>query len=268
MELDKSVCCYLPWFRFGDRENTENITLRRLLSHTAGLPAEYTPDGTRDEADFLPILKSEIEKAMPVSMAKEDKYLYSNLGIRLAAAAMERVTGERFSTLAKKSVLEPLGMKNTAFTLGDDERTLLCYPHMKSEDGGIKCSHYVAENAARYAAGGLYSNALDLAKLARLILGGGRVGDTRIIGEKSFSEMIKPRAAMGNESFDEYGITMMLHKQGGATYYGHLGSAPPYATSLFVDRESGFGVALLMNTYVPSLRHSIPELIFDMLREK
>lgn len=71
LELDAPITRYLPWFSFGDRENTENITLRRLLSHTAGLPMEYTPDGTRNEADFLPILKDEIAKASPVSMAKE-----------------------------------------------------------------------------------------------------------------------------------------------------------------------------------------------------
>ena len=265
LELDKPVECYLPWFSFGDKDNTKKITLRRLLSHTAGLPAEYKPDGTRNEADFLPVLKEEIKKAEPFSSADEGKYLYSNLGIRLAAATLEAVTGERFSTLAKACVLDPLNMKNTTFTLGEDEKQLLCYPHEKSEDGHIKCSHYIAENAARYAAGGLYSNALDLAKLARLILNGGVAESEEIVSKHSFAEMLTPRAEMGNETCDEYGLTMMLHKHNGAVYYGHLGSAPPYATSLFVDIKNGFGVITLMNTYIPFLRHKIPEMIFDII---
>ena len=265
LELDAPITQYLPWFSFGDSDNTDNITLRRLLSHTAGMPAEYTPDGTRNEADFLHVLKDEISKASPVSDARDCKYLYSNLGIRLAAAAMEAVSGERFSALARKSVLEPIGMTNTAFHLRDEARINLCYPHEKNENGEAKCSHYIAENAARYAAGGLYSNSLDLSKLARLILMGGAYEGGRIISEESFSEMLAPSAQMSNPRCDEYGLTMMMHKYKSSVYHGHLGSAPPYATSLFVDRKEGYGVVTLMNSYVPILRHKIPEMIFDMI---
>jgi hypothetical protein len=44
---------------------------------------------------------------------------------------------------------------------------------------------------------------------------------------------------------------------------GHLGSAPPYATSMFVSDELGLGVITLMNTEYKELREQIPQAIFE-----
>ena len=63
LSLDEPVKTYVPWLTLEDADAAEKITLRLLLSHTAGLPSEYTPEGARDEAALGPSLRVELPAA-------------------------------------------------------------------------------------------------------------------------------------------------------------------------------------------------------------
>ena len=56
-----------------------------------------------------------------------------------------------------------------------------------------------------------------------------------------------------------------IHRFGDKVLYGHLGSAPPFSSSLFTDPASGYAVALMINTECNDLRYKIPELILTEL---
>jgi CubicO group peptidase (beta-lactamase class C family) len=120
--------------------------------------------------------------------------------------------------------------------------------------------HDLQENAIRHAAGGLFSNADDLCRLARLILNDG-VTDRgeRIVSAETVALMRTPHSSGGN------GLTMRSFDGGDRHLYGHLGSAPPYALSLMTDQQSGYGVIALINTQEDDLRENIPKKIFEFL---
>ena len=123
------------------------------------------------------------------------------------------------------------------------------------------------ENAARMAAGGIYSSSSELTKLARCVLNNGKsdTGST-VISESSMEEMKKIHAFAGKEAYTYYGLTMMRLDKDGEEYYGHLGSAPPYSSSLYVHPRSGYGVITLINTEVKNeVRLEIPQIIFSEL---
>lgn len=262
LSLDTPIVCYLPWFTLSDMRAAASITLSHLLSHTSGLPGEYTPEGPLNESTLLPILKAEIPKLVLQSKVDEGKFLYSNWGIRLVSAIIESVTGERYSTLAKRYVLDPLGMTSSTF-FGDAARASgasISLPHTKDGDF-FRVSHNIKENHSRLATGGLFSNVLDLARLGGVILSDGVAQDgTRVINSASLLAMRTPRATMS--SGDKYGFTMALHNHpSGRVTVGHNGNADPYTSSLFVDLVSGLGAAVMINTYDKTLRTELSDLI-------
>lgn len=257
IEVDKNVSEYIPWL---DKANG-NMTVKKLLSHTAGLPREYTPDGPRDESLLEKSLMDELKKVDLGAIQDKSEYLYSNLGIRLASLIMEKVTGERFTSLAQKLVLEPLGMTDTTYFLDKAIQKDLCYP-CDIVDGKLSLHEKTWENAVRYSAGGLFSTITDLSRLARFILNEKSDNGEKIISDNSFS-IIKSKIAKDKKApCDYYGQTMMSKERGNITLVGHLGSAPPYATALFTAGD--MGVILLMNTYHSELRLEIVQKIFDL----
>lgn len=264
LELDRPVREYYPFLELSDERATARLTLRHLLSHTSGLPKEYTPDGAREEYTLEPSLRGALPHLALHSLPGEGKYLYSNWGIRLASLICEKVTDKPYSQLARELVIEPLGMTRTTF----DSRVAMTYPlslpHEEQADGKLGVLHYMKENAARLAAGGLYSSAEDLCCLARLLLNGGKTDDgVALITPESFAQMSRAHAT--REGNDTYGLTLMHYNSPVGPLLGHLGNADPYATSLFVDRQSGLGVVTLLNTFRAELRNEIPVTVLKEL---
>ena len=264
LSLDEPVRTYVPWLSLKNEDAAGKITLRHLLSHTSGLPKEYTPEGARDEAALGPSLRVELPEAELASLPGEGKYLYSNLGIRLASLCAERVTGKRFTELVEETVLVPLGMGQTTFDLRVAATYPISIPHDNDEKGNPIPYRRIKENAARMAAGGLYSTAEDLCKMARCLLRGCKTADgTPILKPETFAEMCRVHAD-ADEKYS-YGLTMRMQHFGDRELYGHHGWAPPYSSSLFVDPISGYGVVTMINTECNALRERIPELVFAEL---
>lgn len=265
LELDGLVKDYLPWLSFTNGAE-QQMTLRHLLSHTSGLPVEYTPNGPREESALEQSLKDGLRDLELLALPEEKHYCYSNWGIRLASLVAEKQTGKPFSELAKEYILDPLGMDKTTFDIRMAITYPISLPHEEDENGELKVFHYMKENAARYAAGGLYSSASELCKLARFLLAGGvNAEGARIVSERSMQEMFTPHTPATGKEEMHYGLTLFMRNQNDRLTLGHIGSAPPYATSLFVEPESGYGVVTLMNTQRDHLRYEVPDLVFEEL---
>ncbi len=263
LNLDTPIINYIPYLNLTNKLTQNTVTLRHLLSHVSGLPKEYNPDGERDEIFLKQTTVEQISKLKLLSTIKEQKYCYSNWGIRLASLVAQEVTGKYFSTLVNNLIIRPLKMDKTTF----DPLVALTYPtalpHIY-EDGELKVIHKINENATRYAAGGLFSNLEDLSKLARFILNKGKNDDGfQVLSANSINEM-SLRKVDCNESYYAYGLTNMFFERHGIKVQGHLGSHPPYATSLIIDNIQGYGIITLMNTYCENLRLDIP---FEILKE-
>ena len=265
LNLDTTIDKYLPRLKL-NKDAQKTITLRHLLSHKSGLPSEYTPEGAREESALEESLKGELANCTLESEPQQLKHLYSNLGIRLASLIAQQKTGEYYSALAKKYVLNPLGMTKTTFDLRDAATYPLSLPHT-AEDNGFEVEHHIKENAARLAAGGLYSNTDDLSRLARCILNGGKADNGKeIVSQKTLDEMINHKwnyIKTGKDSC--YGLTMTIKEYKDGFLAGHLGNAAPYGAGFFCDIKKGYGAIVLMNTFNSDLRYEIPKMIMEML---
>ena len=268
LSLDRPVKDYIPWLHLRSQEAQEQMTLRHLMSHTSGLPVEYTPNGPREESALEQTLMDELAAAEFATLPADGVHLYSNLGIRLASCMAQRVTGRMFTELCQDYALTPLGMNSTTFDLRKAATYPICKPHVDGEDGSLQVYHYIKENAARMAAGGLYSNTEDLCKLARYLLNGRTDAGETILRPESLEEMFRIHAMTSPIVQSHYGLTMCIRPFKGRVLRGHTGSAPPYATVLFTEPQSGYGIVALLNTQRDKMRIGITELLFgDLLRD-
>ena len=108
MDVDAPLSRYLPDFRGGGKEN---VTLRHLLTHRAGLYQwlpTYYHTSTRDEA-------SEYIRARPLAWEVGEGRHYSDLGFMLLGLAVERVAGTSLDAFLRERIYEPLGLDRTGF---------------------------------------------------------------------------------------------------------------------------------------------------------
>ena len=120
LELDAPLSEHLS-------EIDEGLTLRDVLSHASGLPAD---DASARRVQLDPNaswngVAAAYREVKPVVLPRTQR-IYSNAGYALAADALEQATGMDYRTYITESVLIPLGMQQTTFGVGvDDDANVL-----------------------------------------------------------------------------------------------------------------------------------------------
>lgn len=250
IDFDKSVKYYLPWFNLNDEIKIEN-----LLSHTAGLPSEYTPDGERDEDRLEEVLKKDVPK-LTLEYKPRCGYKYSNWGFRLLSLIYQKITNMQFSKLDSDLVLKPLGMNSSTFDIQKAMTYSFALPHDKEG----KVIHKIEINATRYAAGGLISSAKDMSCLSRCLLNYGYP----LINRESFEYMCK-RIAKTQSGF--YGLGLQESNYNEKSVLGHGGDNNPYFSTTKVIQKDNIGIGIMCNTdgVKQFVTVDLPNIIFDIL---
>jgi CubicO group peptidase (beta-lactamase class C family) len=113
LDLDRDVNDYLD-FEI-PKTYPEPVTLRRLLTHTAGFEDTLKNLFVAHESDMKP-LRSYLVDQMPARIFPPGKVpSYSNYGFTLAGYIVERVSGEKFERYIDDHILKPLRMTNSTF---------------------------------------------------------------------------------------------------------------------------------------------------------
>ncbi len=291
LDLDADVSDALGWRLRHPRFPDTPITLRLLLSHRAGLTdaAGYWQVPLGEELREL----LEDPHAWDAAHAPGDFFRYANLGFPLVAQAMERAGGERFDLLMQRLVLQPLdiaGCYNWATCdAATAARAVVLYDAagqpVRDDHGGRApdCAVITAPgascdlslwqagaNGALFSPqGGLRISARGLAKIGRLLLGGGQVDGVRLLSPASVEQLLAPawQSAPGNgigheedtgdgqarAFFCRYGLaaqTLASPQPGcsddpfgdGVQRVGHSGSAYGLRSGLWIDPAAGTGV--------------------------
>jgi CubicO group peptidase (beta-lactamase class C family) len=116
VDLDEPVTSYLPEFTVRSRWESQperRITLRHLLSHTAGFTHEAPLGGNLDQRDgsFEEHCRSIADTWLRFPVGNH--FEYSNLGYDLAAYVLQRVHRENFADIMHRTLFEPLGLHRT-----------------------------------------------------------------------------------------------------------------------------------------------------------
>jgi CubicO group peptidase (beta-lactamase class C family) len=175
---------------------SREITIRDLLTHTSGLlsrgpgeaAARLAPrKPTETLADYIPRLA-----AAPLDFQPGTWWSYSPAaGIDVLGRVVEVVSGQTFDRFLEQRLFDPLGMKDTGFTL-TDSRTARLVPLYRKTAGGLeKTSGDAAGVDTVYfsGAGGLLSTADDYLQFAQMLVNGGQMNGRRFLSPKTVELM-------------------------------------------------------------------------------
>ncbi|MDJ0460179.1 serine hydrolase [Streptomyces sp. H27-C3] len=253
LELEGKVTAYLPEFGGAGKQD---ITVRQLLTHTSGfrswIPLYKEP--TREGK--LRLLWNEAPTSAPGT-----KYLYSDLNLISLQLVLEEITGRTLEALLHDEITAPLGMHRTRFNppaswkpkIAATEDARLPWSGLER---GLVWGEVHDENAFGFGGvaghAGVFSDAWDLAILARTLLNGGAYGRRRILEPESVELMFTDF----NTAFpgDEHGLGFELYQHWymGAMATprtaGHTGFT---GTSLVLDPSTDSFLVVLGNSVHP-----------------
>lgn len=233
------------------------ITLRMLLSHTAGIafPSRKPTDGAISLKSYVASLIK-----TPLAFQPGTSYEYG-FGPTVAGRIIEIVSGMKYEDFMRTRVFEPLGMKDTTFHPNDALRARIARTYKMDEDTQELVPGYnpfVTSDASvthmPEPAGGLFSTAADMGRFYAMIANNGELDGRRILKAKSVKDMTTPVTAGSKQLNYACGWQCNTETQRvcAAMPVGSFGHGGAFATNGWVDVKSGIvTVFLVQNVLVP-----------------
>jgi len=162
------------------RKPKRDITLRHLLTHTAGFSYEiWNPDIVKyQQAMSVPGITGCENKALttPLTFDPGDRWDYG-INIDWAGKMVEAASGQKLGQYMKANILGPLGMDSTAFFITPEMRGRLAKIHHRGPDGALAPDMELEipqQPEFEMGGGGLYSTVGDYLKFVRMMLNQGK----------------------------------------------------------------------------------------------
>ncbi|HEY5835640.1 serine hydrolase domain-containing protein [Streptomyces sp.] len=242
VELDEPLREHLPELR----GLSVPLTLRQVLSHTAGLPSG--PDSSEVAAltarRYVEAHCTDRVLVMPPGTG----FSYSNAGYVVAGRLIETVTGMTWAEAMRTLVLRPLGTR-PAF-LGDDasDRPVTVGHSVHPDTGRVRPVRQVL-SGAEAAAGALLASATDLVALGLAHLGAAAGPSSSGLLPAAVAEEMRRPVPQADPCglADGWAPGFALFRQGSTAWFGHDGNALGTACHLRADPATGTVVAFTSN---------------------
>lgn len=274
LHWDDKVTKYIPDFSLKTKENTDQVTLRHLLSHTTGLPYHaftYEIDNGQ-KIDPLIYHLRDLELTGPPGKM----YSYQNVAYSVIGKVIESATGKPYDVVMAERVFKPLHMSEASLTFEDmmanNDKAL---PHAHSLRGwkpqAISETYYNVGPA-----GGVNASISDMARWLKELTG----NENKVLGPSIKDEMFKPvvRATARNRYFRNWkkssgsyyslGWRVLTFKTDTINYHG--GYVNHYRSEIAVKGNDGIGICVLVNSAGQLADRAIPEffILYEKYRQK
>jgi len=201
LKLDDEVAKYLPKYKdplviskFNEADSTYEtrpakrpITIRHLLTHTSGIGYGFaSPTLTKIMAKTG---KAELD--LPLLFDPGESWAYG-ASTRVLGNVVEVISGQKIDAFLESRILGPLGMHDTSYLVPPSKYPRVVAVNARDAEGKFVERPMPATLTAQVAGdGGLYGTAGDYGLFLRMLLNRGKLGDTRILSEKSVKTMLE-----------------------------------------------------------------------------
>jgi len=252
INLDTAVSSYLKRWKLpqSDFEN-EQVTIRRLLSHTAGLTDELGYNGFENR-DSIQSIESSLTKAkdadsdisgeVRVGIEPGSEWKYSGGGFTLLQLVVEETSGQSFNDFMIANLFRPLIMNSSTYILNDSLSNRLC-EFYNSNNTAAPHFYYTS-----LAATSLYTSLSDLEIFFQLFLKGknGEPIGRGIISPESLQLMRETHWDIMGEGIYGLGCMLYIDIENNEDIFGHDGkSTPPINTAIRINPVTGDGIIIL-----------------------
>ena len=230
------------------------LTLRQLLSHSAGLTVHGFPGYPAGRG--LPTTAQILDGELPantdpvrVTIVPGTQFRYSGGGTTIVQQVLEDVTGTPFAALMRELVLDPLGMHDSTYEQPLPERL-----HSQAATGHRSGGAPIPGGWHTYpemAAAGLWSTASDLARFALGIIRAWQGEAEAIISQEMARQMltpILPTFAPAGDLDTFVALGLFVNDDTDAPRFGHSGSDAGFTAQLYGWPAAGRAVAVMVNT--------------------
>lgn len=245
IDLDQPVVKYLKNWDFPETSfSIEKITVRQLLSHTAGMyigdfMTRYSPE------EEIPTLEENLSDEAILINEPGTSFSYSNVGYNVLELLVEEVTGRDFAEYMQQEVLLPLGMLDASFNWSKDFKPPVPNGYnLKGEAIPV----YVYSHKA---SGGLFATVDDIAAFVSAGMQSSSKGQ-QVINTDSMNAIYTPVAEdirVYNLVFDAYGFGHYIENLSNSYQaVSHGGQGTGWMTHFHAVPETGDGIVILTNS--------------------
>ena len=254
VELDAPVIKYIPDLRLSDPQVAKTVTLRKLLSHTSGLPSDEQWPAQ------VPLTREGIVSefaTMPITAQPGTRFQYCSRCIVLAAYVLERITGQSWEAYTKEHIFEPLRMTTASFgPLGLEQAPDRAQPYRHNAvvgDVPVPWSRLQYLNSLA-PAGGIDATVDEMARYALLQLDDGTLSGLRVVSSEMMAELHRPEVVLGADWAPSARVQNLHYAlgwftadvRGGHLVY-HNGINPGFRTTIVLAPYAKTGVVVLTN---------------------
>jgi CubicO group peptidase (beta-lactamase class C family) len=273
LNLDDPVVRHVPELRevHNPYGPVEDVTLRHLLSHSAGFRASTWPwGGDEDWHPYEPTRWAQLVAMMPyteVMFEPGSRFSYSNPGILFLGKVIERFSGDDWEVYVDKNILRPLGMQRSYFDITPYHLIGYRSNNYRIEDGRPVANGLDFDTGITVSNGGLNAPVPDIARYIAF-LSGARPMDV-VLARASLEEMWRPvvRAAEAPAGGQEsVGLTFFISEWPNLRLVGHTGSQRAFQSFFYVDPETGAASIGVFNTDAGSRGRPHTREIIDRIR--
>ncbi len=268
IEIDAPAENYLTRWHFPPSEfNHDDITIRRLLSHTAGFPVDgfsgLPPDFILPPLGVLLSRNAEYSlddkqkkycekwnvnpEKVPVKVIEQpgNKFVYSNGGYTVLELIIEEVTKQSFSEYLAEEIFNPLGMTSSTFEWPTDFSGHAT-PYDEEENP------YLRYKITSKASGGCFSTIRDLTTFALAEMKGskGELPGRGILKPESIN-LMHSKVIYAEREFDidwDYGLGHYIANMQGRKIIQHSGGIVGWRSMMVIVPEIGAGITILINS--------------------
>jgi CubicO group peptidase (beta-lactamase class C family) len=257
VNLDARITTYLPWFKVNDARGS-SITLRHVLNHTAGLPAQLILDGNRDPN----ALEQRVRELATVKLNREPgaEYEYATDGYAIAGLIVQTVSGMSFKDYMATHVFEPLDMRTATFDPAEAEKHGLAQGYDKQR--GVLRPAPMLVTMGLAPGSWAITSARDLGNYFKMLLAGGKFNNKTLLQKSSLETMWMPLVRMSADR--SYGLGWNVRSVNGLTIIENEGEALVNSSQFILVPSQNLAVGVTINlstAHTSELAHGIMTLL-------